>query len=93
MQLEEANFILSQVSLTHPCINGYICITGKQIDEAVDVYNTEIESRDSIILQLKNEIKRLRSINGIDTVIRYDKKVKDLKDYLNKARNQQLATN
>ena len=93
MQLEEANFILSQVSLTHPCINGYMCITGDQIDEAVEVYNTEIESRDSLILQLKSEIKKLRSLDKIDTVIKYDKKVKDLKDYLNKARNQQLATN
>ncbi len=93
MQLEEANFILSQVSLTHPCINGYMCITGDQIDEAVDVYNTELESRDSIIRQLRNEIKKLRSLDRIDTVIKYDKKVKDLKDYLNKARKQQLATN
>ena len=93
MQLEEANFILSQVSLTHPCINGYMCITGEQIDEAVDVYNTEIKSRDSIILQLKNEIKKMRSLDRIDTVIKYDKKVNDLKDYLKKARNQQLATN
>ena len=93
MQLEEANFILNQVSLTHPCINGYMCITGDQIDEAVEVYNTEIESRDSLILQLKSEIKKLRSLDKIDTVIKYDKKVKDLKDYLNKARNQQLATN
>ena len=93
MKLEEANFILNQVSLTHPCINGYMCITGDQIDEAVEVYNTEIESRDSLILQLKREIKKLRSLDKIDTVIKYDKKVKDLKDYLNKARNQQLATN
>lgn len=93
MKLEEANFILNQVSLTHPCINGYMCITGDQIDEAVEVYNTEIESRDSLILQLKSEIKKLRSLDKIDTVIKYDKKVKDLKDYLNKARNQQLATN
>ena len=93
MKLEEANFILNQVSLTHPCINGYMCITGDQIDEAVEVYNTEIEARDSLILQLKSEIKKLRSLDKIDTVIKYDKKVKDLKDYLNKARNQQLATN
>ena len=93
MQLEEANFILSQVSLAHPCINGYMCITGDQIDQAVDVYNTEIESRNSIIRQLRNEIKKLRSLDKMDTVIKYDKKVKDLKEYLNNARNQQLAAN
>ena len=29
----------------------------------------------------------------MDTVIKYDKKVKDLKEYLNNARNQQLAAN
>ena len=93
MQLEEANFILSQVSLAHPCINGYMCITGDQIDQAVDVYNTEIESRNSIIRQLRNEIKKLRGLDKMDTVIKYDKKVKDLKEYLNNARNQQLAAN
>ena len=93
MKLEEANFILNQVSLTNPCINGYMCITGDQIDEAVEVYNAELENRDNIIRQLRSEIKRLRSLDRIDTVIKYDKKVKDLKDYLKKARNQQLATN
>ncbi len=93
MKLEEANFILCQVSLAHPCINGYMCITDDQIDEAVDVYNAELESRDNVIRQLKNEIKKLRALDKIDTVIKYDKKVKDLKDYLNKARNQKLATN
>ena len=59
MKIEEASFILDQVSLAHPCINGYTCITGEQIDEAVDVYNTEIMKRESIIQQLKSEIKRL----------------------------------
>lgn len=89
MKLEEANFILNQVSLTHPCINGYMCITGDQIDEAVETFNTELEAKDSIIKQLKNEIKRLRSIKNINNVIKYDRK---MKEYFKKARNQ-LAAN
>ena len=89
MKIEEASFILDQVSLAHPCINGYTCITGEQIDEAVDVYNTEIMKRESIIQQLKSEIKRLKRKDRIDTVIKYDRK---MKNYLKNARNQ-LAAN
>ena len=89
MKIDEANFILSQVSLTNPCINGYMCITGEQIDEAIDVYNAELEQKDSVIEQLKKEIKRLKNRERIDTVIKYDKK---MKEYFSKARNQ-LAAN
>ena len=75
MQLEEANFILSQVSLVHPCINGYMCITGDQIDEAIDVFNEEIKQKDSIINQLKNEIKKLKSNEKKDNIRKYDNKM------------------
>ena len=31
MDLEEANFILNQLTISQPCISGYMCITADQI--------------------------------------------------------------
>lgn len=58
MDLEEANFILNQLSISQPCISGYMCITPDQIDEAVEVMNNELEARNLKIKQLEKEIQK-----------------------------------
>ena len=73
MDLEEANFILNQLSISQPCINGYMCITADQIDEAVDVINKELELKNFRIKQLEKELNKVNNNKKNNT---YDEKLK-----------------
>ena len=86
MDLEEANFILNQLTISQPCISGYMCITADQIDEAVEVINTELEQKNLKIKQLEKELNKREKKENI---IKYDK---TLKQYFNVSKSK-LAMN
>lgn len=77
MDLEEANFILNQLSISQPCISGYMCITLDQIDKAVEVMNNELEARNLKIKQLEKELNKVNSNKKNNT---YDEKLKKYLD-------------
>lgn len=56
MNLEEANFILNQLTIAEPCINSCIYISVEQVDEAIYVVNKELERRKQKIMELEQEL-------------------------------------
>lgn len=61
MNIEEANFILNQLTISEPCINGYMYIGTEEVDQAIEVINKELKERKLKILQLEKEIDHLKN--------------------------------
>lgn len=61
MDLKEANFILNQLTISQPCINGYMYIGVEEVDQAIDIINNELKTRKLKIAQLEREIEELKS--------------------------------
>lgn len=68
MDLEEANFILEQVTLSKPCLEGYTHISVAQFEEAIFIINKELEER-------KNKIKHLEKQLKIEERMKYDSRI------------------
>lgn len=60
MDLEEAYFILDQVAISKPCLNGYTYISVEQFDEAIHIVNEELQNRMLKIQELEEELKETR---------------------------------
>lgn len=61
MNLEEANFILNQLTISEPCINGYMYIGTEEVDQAIELINKELKERKLKIAKLEKEIEHLKN--------------------------------
>ena len=68
MDLEEANFILEQVTLSKPCLEGYTHISVAQFEEAIFIINEELEKREHRIKQLEKQLK-------VEERMKYDSRI------------------
>ena len=68
MDLEEANFILEQVTLSKPCLEGYTHISVAQFEKAIFIINEELEKREHKIKQLEKQLK-------VEENMKYDSRI------------------
>lgn len=68
MDLEEANFILEQVTLSKPCLEGYTHISVAQFEKAIFIINEELEKREHRIKQLEKQLK-------VEERMKYDSRI------------------
>lgn len=72
MDLEEAYFILEQVTISKPCLNGYTYISVEQFDEAIHIVDEELKNRMLKIQELERELEQIKNKQKQEENVKYN---------------------
>ncbi len=86
MSIEEAEYILTEIVINEPCINGYTYISANEINQAINKILEEKTKKQEIIKKLENN--NIKEINRLNNIIKSkEQEIEEYKKRNNKKSN------